>query len=110
MSTIKCKHEYSDREVKEWPVTWAVTKRMAGATHIHIEGRGSDFDVIVGKYSGGNFICIPAIDVGCGLAQFEDRFWNMEKLSKFVTITDAATISKALQHFGMKERERSEAR
>ena len=106
MYTIKCKYEYSDGEVREWPVTWAVTKRMAGATYLCIEGRGSVFDVVIGKYSGGNFLCIPAIDVGCGLAPFDDVIWNREKLSKFVTETDAATITKALQHFGMKERER----
>ena len=62
--------------------------------------------MVIGKYSGGNFLCIPAIDVGCGLAPFDDVIWNREKLSKFVTETDTATITKALQHFGMKERER----
>ena len=110
MNKIKCKHEYPDGEVSEWTVTWAVTHRMWGATHLCIEGRGSVFDVIIGNYDGGNFICIPAIDVGCGLANFNQTLWNNEKLSKFVTETDAATITKALQHFGMKERERSEER
>ncbi|MCR4743994.1 MAG: hypothetical protein K5894_02050 [Lachnospiraceae bacterium] len=110
MNVIKCKHEYSDGEVSEWTVSWAVTKRMKGATHLCIEGRGSVFDVIIGKYDGGNFLCIPAIDVGCGLASFNDTLWNYEKLSKFVTETDAATITRALKHFGMKEKERAEER
>ena len=47
MYTIKCKYEYSDGEVREWPVTWAVIKRMAGATYLCIEGRGSAFEVVV---------------------------------------------------------------
>ncbi len=110
MNMIKCKHEYSDGEVSEWTVAWAVTQRMSGATCLCIEGRGSAFDVIIGKHNGGNFLCIPAIDVGCGLASFNDAFWNKEKLSKFVSETDAATIARALQHFGMKEKERSEER
>ena len=110
MNKIKCKHEYTDGEVSEWTVTWSVTHRMRGATHLCIKGRGSVFDMVIGKYDGGNFLCIPAIDVGCGLANFNNISWNNEKLSKFVTETDAATITKALQHFGMKEKERSEVR
>ena len=107
MNEITCKHEYDNGETTEWSVRWAVTKRMSGATYIHIEGRGSDFDAIVGKYSGGNFICIPGIDVGCGLAPFTDRFWNTEKLARYLGETDAATIAKALEHFGRKERDRN---
>lgn len=110
INMTRCRYKYDSGEEKEWSVKWAVTKKMAGATYIHIEGRGSAFDAIVGTYSGGNFICIPGIDVGCGLAQFNDTFWNTEKLSKYLGVTDAATITKALEHFGRKERERSEER
>ncbi|MDO4802401.1 MAG: hypothetical protein Q4A15_09575 [Prevotellaceae bacterium] len=99
MNVIKCRYEYDNGEVKEWPVRWAITKRMAGATYIHIEGRGTEFDAIIGRYSSGNFICIPSIDVGCGLAPYNDTFWNMEKLSKYLGVTDAFTITKALEHF-----------
>ena len=110
MNVIKCRYEYDNGEVKEWPVRWAITKRMAGATYIHIEGRGTEFDAIIGRYSSGNFICIPSIDVGCGLAPYNDTFWNMEKLSKYLGVTDAFTITKALEHFDRKERERGEER
>ena len=40
----------------------------------------------------GNFICILEINVGCPLSNWDDIFWNMERLSQLMNPVDAATV------------------
>lgn len=57
----------------------------------------SGFTFIVGKYSCGGFISIPAFDVGSDLASFNDYFWNCERLAAVMSPVDAATVAEALR-------------
>jgi hypothetical protein len=62
----------------------------------HIESR-SAFSVIVGTCSGGNFISIPAFNVGSSLVTYDNYLWNHERLSKLFNKVDAATVAEALR-------------
>lgn len=64
---------------------------------VWITARGSCFHCIIGSYSGGNYICIPGLNIGTGLAELNDSYWNMEHLQMAgLCPVDAATLSHAL--------------
>lgn len=62
---------------------------------IFIESRSS-IRVIFGKTSLGGFACIPDFEAGCHLVGFEDKFWNIEKLSSAIGKVDGITVAEAL--------------
>ncbi len=57
----------------------------------------SALTLIVGAYTHGHFLSVPEYGVGCGLAQYDDVFWNQEQLSRLLSIVDAVTIAEALR-------------
>lgn len=62
-----------------------------------IAGRGSRMNAVIGKYSSGQYICIPDLDTGCPLSSLADVFWNRERLSGHMPEADAITIACALK-------------
>lgn len=62
-----------------------------------IYGRDSCINAVIGKYMGGQYICIPDIDTGCPLGRLSDIFGNRERLSAHMNGTDAATVAHALR-------------
>lgn len=62
-----------------------------------IYGRESRINAVIGKYMGGQYICIPDIDTGCPLSRLSDIFWNRERLSAHMNGTDAVTVAHALR-------------
>ena len=44
------------------------------------------------------YICIPNHDVGCGLSDFSDIFWNEERLCSLMRRVDAVTVATGLFH------------
>ena len=58
----------------------------------YVEGRGSTMTIIIGDYCNGHFLCVPDLDVGCPLADWDDLFWNFERLSRLLNPVDAITI------------------
>jgi hypothetical protein len=63
---------------------------------IHVDSR-SGFTFIVGGCIGGNFISIPAFNVGSALVSYDNYFWNHERLSRLLNKVDATTIAEALR-------------
>lgn len=63
-----------------------------------ITGRGTYFHIIAGEHRHGNFICIPNHDVGSELSDFQDLFWNTERLSRLLKKVDAVTVANGLCH------------
>ncbi len=57
----------------------------------------SALTLIVGAYTHGHFLSVPEYGVGCGLAQYDDVFWNQEQLSRWLSVVDAVTIAEALR-------------
>jgi hypothetical protein len=76
----------------------AVTRLINHGSHyeIFIESR-SGFVFIVGKYISGGFISIPAFNVGADLANYDDYFWNKERLASIMNRVDAITVAEALR-------------
>jgi len=63
---------------------------------IYVESR-SNFVFIVGKYINGSFISIPSFGIGSDLSNYNDYFWNNERLSLFMSHVDASTIAEVLR-------------
>ena len=53
--------------------------------------------LIVGAYTHGHFLSVPEYGIGCDLAQYDDVFWNRERLSRLLSLVDAVTIAEALR-------------
>lgn len=62
-----------------------------------IYGREGCINAVVGKYMGGQYICMPDIDIGCPLGSLSDTLWNKERLSAHMQETDAITVAHALR-------------
>lgn len=41
---------------------------------------------------------MPDFDVGCHLANLNDTFWNMERLTEVLGVVDGVTVAYALLH------------
>ena len=65
---------------------------------IRIESR-SGITVLFGQTSMGNFACIPDFGVGCHLAEFDNEFYNTEKLINVINPVDGITVAKGLKTF-----------
>lgn len=98
---FKCRHTYEDGHFQEWTGNWELVHYDGSFWELLISGHGSSFHSIIGVFSSGLYICIPSIDVGCGLAGWTDTFWNTEKLSASIPVTDAVTIAEAIRSFSM---------
>lgn len=72
-----------------------------------IEGRGSSILTFIGKESNKeNWIFFPLHEKGCFLSNYDDFFWNLEKLTNlFENIIDGTTIATAITLFKAKKQE-----
>ena len=88
-----------------WSGRAVLAAQTACMAELILYGRGSRMDVIIGKYQGGLYLCIPDINVGCPLSSMPDTFWNQERLSRQMNPVDAATVAWALRaaaaHWGI---------
>ena len=81
MKEFVCRHTYGDGETMEWTGTVTPVRRSAGITEI------------IGEYTHGRFLCIPAVNVGCPMPRWDDVFWNRERLASLMNETDAVTVA-----------------
>lgn len=88
----------TDRRVKKWTGQIQLLHKEGNSFELEITGRGTYFHAVVGRHCHGNFICIPDHDVGCGLSDYSDVFWNRERLSGQLEMADAITVACALQY------------
>lgn len=101
MRVYECSHTDDDGDMSVWPASWELVGAGENYEELKIRGRGTCYHVVIGCYSNGNYLCIPEIDIGCGLSTLDDVFWNYERLSKLIGTTDAVTISQGLRNFVM---------
>jgi hypothetical protein len=89
-------HEKIGRRFEDW--TGTVTRLANHGSHyeINVSSR-SGFVFLVGKYTSGGFISIPAFNVGTDLADYGDYFWNNERLASIMNRVDAVTVAEALR-------------
>lgn len=57
-----------------------------------VEARGSSILILVGSTNEYNWISLPIQEVSCSLSQFDDIFWNIERLTPLIGIVDASTV------------------
>lgn len=57
-----------------------------------VSGRSSGFHIIAGQYEHGGFLCIPAWNIGCEIGDYNDSFWNFERLKGLLGVVDAITV------------------
>ena len=46
-----------------------------------------------------NFVCLPDFGAGCHLNEFNDEFYNTQKLSNVINPADGITVAKGLKTF-----------
>ena len=80
------------RPAETWQGPINVWKKTDHLTEALVTGRGSSFTILLRDYVNGIFICILEINVGCPLSNWDDIFWNMERLSQLMNPVDAATV------------------
>ncbi len=72
-------------------------KKEGKTIEAEITGKGSRMMVVIGRYTYGNYICVPDWGIGSPLASLGDRFWNRGQLERHMSRPDAITISEALK-------------
>lgn len=85
-------------QMEQWTGELTLLRRVSGQYEAEISGRGSYFHILAGRHTYGNYLCIPNHDVGCGLSDFSDIFWNEEKLRCLMHEVDAVTVAAGLAH------------
>lgn len=55
--------------------------------------------VLLGQTSYGNFACMPDLGAGCHLAEFDNIFYNTEKLCEVLGKVDGVTVANAIASF-----------
>ena len=92
---------YEDNcKIEEWGASVGLIAEHGSHWELDIKGRGSQFNIVVGEYKSGWFLCVPNLDVGTGIAHPADVFYTIEKLSKALdNEVDAHTIARGVQEY-----------
>ena len=94
--TLQCRHTYPGGEKASWAAQWKILGQSKDTCELLIRGRGSEYRVILGQCSTGRYLCIPLMDIGCGLSEPSDIGWNTTQIASVLNETDAVTIAAAL--------------
>jgi hypothetical protein len=90
-----CK-ETINEQVQIWNGTVTCLINYGSHYEISIDSR-SGFFFLVGYCGNGSFISIPDFNIGSSLSDYNDYFWNNERLSSIMNPVDAATVAEALR-------------
>ena len=88
-------------ENKYWKGRIVSYEKRNDGFEAEITGRGSSFHIIVGETRHGNYLCIPAWGVGSELTDYQDTFWNCERLRKQLSAVDSITVSNGIKAIAM---------
>lgn len=100
MKEFKCSYKEENGKTIRWSGSYEIMATEPNAHELLINGRGSEFQAVLGYCTYGNYVCIPLLDIGCSLAYWSDIFWNTEKLSQVMNKVDAVTLASALNAYG----------
>ena len=101
MYAFQCSHIYNDGKKKTWKVNWDILSEETGRQELLVCARGSQYHVVLGTCTTGQYMCIPAIDIGCGLSHSSDRQWNIWKIASVLNETDAVSIANVIYYYSM---------
>ena len=85
-----------DSEDQSWDSEIQILDYILETFECRINGRGSSYHAVIGRYMNGCFICIPALGICSDLADYSDTFWNTEKLERFLPPVDAVTVANGI--------------
>lgn len=86
----------SNTKPKRWDASVSIL-RFEDPCEFSVKARGSSFQVILGNYEHGIYICIPNYDVGCDLTDLTDSICNMNRLcSAGLSLVDAISVADAI--------------
>ena len=64
----------------------------------NVHATGGSFNVVLGHYIWGKYICIPNWNVGCDISTLADSFWNRNRLEEAgLSKNNATSITEALE-------------
>ena len=86
----------SDAGESSWESEIRILDYMLETFECRINGRGSSYHAIIGRYMNGYFICIPALGICSDLADYSDTFWNTERLEEYLPPVDAVTVADGI--------------
>lgn len=90
---------------KIWTGSINVIRQSPSFCEAVVHARGTLFHLIAGSYQGGNYLCIPDLNIGCGLAKFKDTFWNREQISRYLNAVDTESLVSAISCLPEPEKE-----
>ena len=94
--TLQCQHTYPDGQKAFWMVRWESLGPSKDTCELLVFGRDSEYRIILGQCSTGRYLCIPLLDIGCGLAEPWNLQWNTAQIASDLNETDAVTIATAI--------------
>ena len=94
--TLQCQHTYPDGGKASWMVQWDILEQSKDTCELLVLGRDSEYRIILGQCSTGRYLCIPLLNIGCGLAAPSDLRWNTAQIASVLNETDAVTIAAAI--------------
>lgn len=97
MVTYTCAGPGLDGKNTKWDGSVEIVCEHKGIFEVEFHGRHSEIRAILGKYSYGNFICIPSLNIGCPMADWSDIIWNIRNLRDCIGEVDATTVAAGLQ-------------
>lgn len=100
MYELPCRHTYDDGEEIQWNIHWRILDERPENHELLVRGRGSEYRVVLGQCTTGLYMCIPTMDIGCGLAHTTDILWNRTQIAAILNETDAVTIATAIYCYG----------
>lgn len=86
--------------MSNYKISYNGDKHISGVHHIGVECDGNYYSVIFGKYANGGFCSIPNWEVGCELAELDDKFWNVGSIGNALKDKKAAkAIADAIAEY-----------
>lgn len=97
MLDFQCSYHWDDGEIDFWNGQVLNLKSYQSLHEFYIQSR-SGILVLAGRYSNGYFACLPDSKAGCYLSDFDDLFYNQERLAVALNNpVDSATVAYALK-------------
>lgn len=87
----------------DYKITYIGDSSVRNVHHIGVEYKGNYYSVVFGEYVNGGFCSIPNWNVGCELSEFDDVFWNAERLESSLKKDVAKVIAMAIAEFAKEQ-------
>ena len=98
-ATFTCRYSDESGEADTWEGVWHILEARWDIIKLEVIARGYRYEVFVGKYINGHYVCIPNWDAGSALATLDDYFWNYGRLTHCMEPVHAVSVLTGLRDF-----------